>query len=908
MKSGVFKVLMLIGALVVGMWSLAISAKATTEEVAIEEWYGFQAPIEVEYFENLASDTGITGMEHVSASATDIAYWSKFDTDYYYNRLTTAEKVWWDRMEAACIEAAVSKERPNIFVNADEVIGKERMRELAIMFMYNHPQYYFLSHSYSVSDKGGGISVYSEFMDGEARWAATQAFRTKIDGWVAQVQSGDTQEKKEKIAHDIVCNNTAYKSNSYDQSAYSMVCLGQTVCTGYAKTLQLLLNAAGVETVTVTSDSHAWNVVNLYGHWYQVDATQDDLCLSYKFYNKSRQTYQATSNIYYEKAMWNSVLTDARYDMFTGSNYSSGVFSSNYNTYFIVNDNTSRGNRTAMLLNAGGVLSSTVTFMGKTYTLTETGAAPVIYDVRVTDLSKDGYTVQCKVSDESGITRVSFPTWSDIGWQDDLSVDWYNTEAVFTPDKGVYSYRVNTSGHNNDEGTYYTHIYAYDAYGYCGTNYHDAQVNIDRTAPIIDEVRVEYIASNCYSVVCSASDPSGIAKVCFPTWSEVNGQDDLANDWVNTTAITKPNESGEYLYEVFPYYHGGDNIRLFTHVYAYDTYGNYTCNTDVVVDFYKLKSISVSKKSLELKEGSKKTLSIVLNPTNAWVDKDAITWTSSNTKVATVSNTGVVKAVGRGEAIITVTLNNMTAQCVVNVVSAGEKQVEAFVERMYTVALGRASDPSGIAYWTNQLLTHQKDGASIADGFIRSSEFINKNYSDQQYLEVLYRTFFNREPDAAGCAYWIQQINTGTSRDEVLAGFVNSKEFDELCTSYGIVRGTMVVLGEVHMFVERIYNYVLCRGSDRNGVIYWGDQIKTGQATPEQVAKMFYSSDEHKQLRMTDDSFIYSLYWTFMDREPDEGGMNNWMNHLRNGMSRMTMVGHFAQSPEFQEIVKRYGL
>ena len=52
-------------------------------------------------------------------------------------------------------------------------------------------------------------------------------------------------------------------------------------CMGFATSLQLLLDMAGVECITVvgatlgSTGDHAWNMVRLDGEWYCVDATWD---------------------------------------------------------------------------------------------------------------------------------------------------------------------------------------------------------------------------------------------------------------------------------------------------------------------------------------------------------------------------------------------------------------------------------------------------------------------------------------------------------------------------------------------------------------------------------------------------------------------------------------------------------
>ena len=65
-------------------------------------------------------------------------------------------------------------------------------------------------------------------------------------------------------------------------------------------------------------------------------------------------------------------------------------------------------------------------------------------------------------------------------------------------------------------------------------------------------------------------------------------------------------------------------------------------------------------------------------------------------------------------------------------------------------------------------------------------EFLNKNLSDSEYIKVLYRTFLDREYDQAGYDNWMKQLKNGMSRDEVLLGFANSKEFGEIKQKYGL--------------------------------------------------------------------------------------------------------------------------
>ena len=70
-----------------------------------------------------------------------------------------------------------------------------------------------------------------------------------------------------------------------------------------------------------------------------------------------------------------------------------------------------------------------------------------------------------------------------------------------------------------------------------------------------------------------------------------------------------------------------------------------------------LESISLDKTTNSIYKGENFTLKVTYNPTDT-TDNKEITWTSSNTSVATVDSTGKVIGVGRGTATITATVTN----------------------------------------------------------------------------------------------------------------------------------------------------------------------------------------------------------------------------------------------------------
>ena len=111
----------------------------------------------------------------------------------------------------------------------------------------------------------------------------------------------------------------------------------------------------------------------------------------------------------------------------------------------------------------------------------------------------------------------------------------------------------------------------------------------------------------------------------------------------------------------------------------------------------------------------------------------------------------------------------------------------AFVERMYTTALGRSFDKDGREYWAKELANFKITGEQVGASFFLSDEMTGYGLSDKDFLSRLYATFMNREPDADGSAYWLGVLGSGTQRADVVFGFTRSPEFTDKCVEARIL-------------------------------------------------------------------------------------------------------------------------
>lgn len=113
-----------------------------------------------------------------------------------------------------------------------------------------------------------------------------------------------------------------------------------------------------------------------------------------------------------------------------------------------------------------------------------------------------------------------------------------------------------------------------------------------------------------------------------------------------------------------------------------------------------------------------------------------------------------------------------------------------FVVRLYRNIFNREADEGGLNHWTLKLQSGTT-ASEIIKGFVYSTEFANAKFSNEDYVEIMYKTLLGRASDAAGKADWVNRLNQGQSRNDILRGFVYSPEFAKMCAEYGIKVGTL---------------------------------------------------------------------------------------------------------------------
>lgn len=164
-------------------------------------------------------------------------------------------------------------------------------RELSDVFFrlrLDHPEIFYVSgFTFRYSDGSEYVRFRPEYMFEKKKIREHQkALESRISRLLRQAPKGSGEEK-ELFLHHFICKNVTYDKlkKQYSHEIIGPLQQGIGVCEGIAKTVKLLLDRLGIESVIAVSEAdpnqgiryrHAWNLIRLDGAWYHLDATFDN--------------------------------------------------------------------------------------------------------------------------------------------------------------------------------------------------------------------------------------------------------------------------------------------------------------------------------------------------------------------------------------------------------------------------------------------------------------------------------------------------------------------------------------------------------------------------------------------------------------------------------------------------------
>ncbi len=231
-----------------------------------------------------AAMTGTTAPKEVNISKYT-------GTRYAYDTLTSDEKKLYDEIKSGI-------ENLRYKICAEDAYSLEEWSKIYGLVYIQEPQLFYMSSKIKVG------KLFYTTKDADVINTMQKSIDAVADKLVKEASGKSSTYEKLKVFHDYLVLNSTFELNedtmNYNSSIYNAFGSGEAQgniqCAGYAKGIQYLCDKAGINCMVVAGENdkgetHAWNVVDVDGEWYNLDCTWDDPILEKANYKNLRYKY-----------------------------------------------------------------------------------------------------------------------------------------------------------------------------------------------------------------------------------------------------------------------------------------------------------------------------------------------------------------------------------------------------------------------------------------------------------------------------------------------------------------------------------------------------------------------------------------------------------------------------------------
>ena len=228
---------------------------------------------------------------------------------FAHDSLSEAEQLWYHDMER--ILGSYGEEEELNTEGFDAGLDEADVDRIFQCVLSDHPELFYVEgYSYTKYTRGDRLTSI-EFsgtynMDVDTAAVRSEEILAAAEQILAGIDGNAGEYEKVKYVYDTIIRNTDYDMNAPDnQNIYSVFIHHASVCQGYAKAAQYLLNRLGVECTLVlglveTGEGHAWNLVKVDGEYYYMDATWGDVSYQMEDTRPGEDVHNAMPEINYD--------------------------------------------------------------------------------------------------------------------------------------------------------------------------------------------------------------------------------------------------------------------------------------------------------------------------------------------------------------------------------------------------------------------------------------------------------------------------------------------------------------------------------------------------------------------------------------------------------------------------------
>lgn len=229
---------------------------------------------------------GNTAGEELPGEETEKGYPEYFEEQagrYAFETLSEPEKYWYVDIYRT-LEAMETEAELNEIGNS--AVGVNGIDKVFQCVLNDHPEIFYVTGYTYTQYTHGEETVRMVFsgtytMDPEEVQIRKEQIALYVEECLAGISPDSTEYELVKYVYEYLITHTQYNLQAAENQNICSVFIGrESVCQGYAKAAQYLLELLGVESTLVigrvNNEGHAWNLVRIDGEYYYVDTTWGD--------------------------------------------------------------------------------------------------------------------------------------------------------------------------------------------------------------------------------------------------------------------------------------------------------------------------------------------------------------------------------------------------------------------------------------------------------------------------------------------------------------------------------------------------------------------------------------------------------------------------------------------------------
>lgn len=212
--------------------------------------------------------------------------------DFYFNKLTDNQKKIYSSVAFNITNLENEVLIKDYIVNSDSDIVSQDVNTAISYLLYDHPEVFYLKTDYNISIRK---NIFSQNLYINLQYDVTNLdeLNFKIDQIESEVNkyvnlvNNKNDFDKQLLLHDAIIKDIDYYdfgeniNNIPDEyhNIYSAIVKKSAVCDGLTKSMQIVLDKVGIESLLITGVldqvPHAWNMVKINEDWYHMDLTSN---------------------------------------------------------------------------------------------------------------------------------------------------------------------------------------------------------------------------------------------------------------------------------------------------------------------------------------------------------------------------------------------------------------------------------------------------------------------------------------------------------------------------------------------------------------------------------------------------------------------------------------------------------